>query len=97
MTSLKFCDPTYLNLSAPFQLLLPASRVASVALATSFNKGWHSLTLAARQKASLISAAFRPGYRVGDPFHAIGEVRAETRLNLVHICRGIVTREDNTP
>ena len=23
MTSLKFCDPTYLNLSIPFQLLLP--------------------------------------------------------------------------
>ena len=61
------------------------------------NKRWHSLTLAARQKASLISAAFCPGYRAGDPLHAIGEVRAETSLNLVHICRCIVTRGDNTP
>jgi len=38
VTSLKFCDPTYLNLSIPLQLLLPASRVASVAPATSFNR-----------------------------------------------------------
>src|SRR5882724_12056058 len=55
VTSLKFCDPTYLNLSAPFQLLLPASRVASVALATSFNKRSRQFAPFVRQNRWLMS------------------------------------------
>ena len=49
----------------------------------------------ARQNPRTIEAARRPFHRVGDPFHAVGESRAETSSNVVHAGGGIVGPQEN--